>query len=157
MEVVLVLVTIVLAILIQHLLVGLVVPVEVVEEMIMEIGHQEELEINHHQHHHHKEILALPDGANQVAEAVVELVDLVDLIKLVALVFNFQRLSKIQHLNQDHLVVDLVILDLVDIIGLLAAVAVPIMVAAVEVQALPHMQVLVKVALILQYLAHQVE
>jgi hypothetical protein len=31
------------------------------------------------------------------------------------------------------------------------------MVAAVEVQALPHMQVLVKVALILQYLAHQVE
>jgi hypothetical protein len=75
----------------------------------------------------------------------------------VVLVFNFQRLSKIQHLNQDHLVVDLVIRDLLDIIGLLVVEVVPIMVAVVGVQVQHHMQVLVKVALILQYLAHQVE
>jgi hypothetical protein len=157
MEVEVVLVTIILAVVIQHLLVGLVVLVEVVEEMIMEIGHQEELEINHHQHHHHKEILAAPDGVNQVGAAAVVLEVQVVPIKLVVLVFNFQRLSKIQHLNQDHLVVDLVIRDLVDIIGLLVVEVVPIMVAVVGAQVQHHMQVLVKVALILQYLAHQVE
>jgi hypothetical protein len=134
----------------------LVVLVVVVLEQIMVIEIPVGQEILH-QSLRHKEILADLDLVNLVVVEEVVPVVLVDLIKLVVLVFNFQRLSKIQYLNQDHLVVDLVILDLVDIIGLLAALAVPITGAAVEVQALPHMQVLVKAALIPQYLAHQVE
>jgi hypothetical protein len=97
MEVEVVLVTIILAVVIQHLLVGLVVLVEVVEEMIMEIGHQEELEINHHQHHHHREILAQQDGLLLVVVAVVALEVLVVPIKLVVLAFNFPQHLEIQY------------------------------------------------------------
>jgi hypothetical protein len=138
---------------VRQVLVDLVV---VVLEQIMVIEILVVQEILH-QSLRHKEILADLDLVNLVVVEEVVPVVLVDLIKLVVLVFNFQRLSKIQHLNQDQMVVDLVILDLVDIIGLLVVAAAPIMVEAVEVQTLHHMQVLVKVALILQYLAHQVD
>jgi hypothetical protein len=139
----------------QHRQVLVVLVVVVLEQiMVIEILVGQEIL---HQSLRHKEILAPPDGVNQAAAVVVELVVLVAPIPPVVLVFNFRQLSKIQHLNQDQLVVDLVIQDLVDIIGLQVVEVVPIMEAAVEVQAQHHMQVLVKVALILQYLVHQVE
>jgi hypothetical protein len=134
----------------------LVVLVVVVVEQIMVIEIPVGQEILH-QSLRHKEILADLDLVNLVVVEEVVPVVLVDLIKLVVLVFNFQRLSKIQHLNQDQMVVDLVILDLVDIIGLLVGEVVPIMGAEVEVQTLHHMQVLVKVVRILLDLAHQVK
>jgi hypothetical protein len=92
-----VLVTIILAMVYQHLLVGLVVLVVVVEEMIMEIGHQEDLETNHHQLHQYRDMLAAPDGVNQVVAVVVVLVEQEDPIKLVVLAFNFLQHLEIQY------------------------------------------------------------
>jgi hypothetical protein len=89
-----VLVTIILAVLIQHLLVGLVVLVVVEEEMIMEIGHQGE---QGQQVHQDKDMMVQLDMVNLVVVAAVVLEVQVDLIKLAVLAFNFLQHLEIQY------------------------------------------------------------